>query len=953
LCLPWGQWSPSLEGGYPQIASCGQAGEGKVVSRDQVGERKSRVQRPGRGTHAAHDHEPFDWHSWSVDHKDDDKEFEEVWPHGLDTQVSFFRFFLCLIFLFFGQVRASPESDMIVAIAYADLLYWLKVVAVGLFLLACYWSYVINSLIPWLKKKLVHWQTMGYAFGVASILVPVALKFLPKLFGSKRDLYPQGARQDGNRAGMFLTGLLSLCMFGLAPFMGAKKIVNLIKPILDMLRQIPYLTWFCDWIHRWWKGEVTFDDLPQTNREFDEHLASADLADLQDDLEKLHDKFKGCKYCKVNPCECPEEEICKTCHRKYCVCDPDSSVLIDENLNPKTTDSSGSSEESYCPLGCLHSLDDDTCGKNAQATRKLNEMLEQVEEDVDRTTEGLRASGEKCPRGNNIGFDYTKRVKFVAAQKKAEKGKKVPLEVSHCRLCRKLIENCMCCRTHKATVESDDDEILKPEGLFDTTKFWNIFYTRKDDVCGKAGEAKQNDADMKAHFEKRESEIPPYDEKSEEWWNNFWESGPTWDGIWEKCSPTLKKCGEFLYDNKHIIAGVAAGLAFRYAMRKDDDEEYEATPQHRKGKSKQGRARGTRVAKGGKHYERPSGGAEQEMDAYDPYLVYIGGSDEDHDDEYEHEFEDPYYDDSYYQFKGYNVKPQDMTPEQKKEAIAKLTLKEKEEAYLRGKKFAEETVARLKQELLIAQKQSVKMPSVRDDAAIKRKIYESKKRTFRVKKDRFDAFILDAREALEAEMLRARKQSWNPNQKATGIYKIYDDQDHYRCTGTLVGKRMFVVNHAINESLVGDYHARNHINSLKLKLEDFTPISDEIGWFLVEGIPSPFKNSDLKILEVASVINVFGFGGGEGTTPDCVSGFASPLGWCSAETRFGDCSAPALNADGKIVGFWTHGNGKKNGLSFGRFDPITQDWIDQCKLEAGSVVHDGLTFRSRPLSPKN
>jgi len=245
------------------------------------------------------------------------------------------------------------------------------------------------------------------------------------------------------------------------------------------------------------------------------------------------------------------------------------------------------------------------------------------------------------------------------------------------------------------------------------------------------------------------------------------------------------------------------------------------------------------------------------------------------------------------------------------------------------------------------------MPSVRDDAAIKRKIYESKHRTFRVKKDRFDAFILDAREALEAEMLKARRQSWNPNQKAAGVYKIYDDQDHYRCTGTLVGHRMFVVNHAVNESLAGSYHARNHIHSIELKLEDFTPISDEIGWFLVVGIPSPFKTNDLKVLEVASVINVFGFGGGEGTTPDCVSGFASPLGWCSAETRFGDCSAPALNADGKIVGFWTHGNGKKNGLSFGRFDPISQDWIDECKLDAGKSLHDGLLFRSRPLSPKS
>jgi len=247
----------------------------------------------------------------------------------------------------------------------------------------------------------------------------------------------------------------------------------------------------------------------------------------------------------------------------------------------------------------------------------------------------------------------------------------------------------------------------------------------------------------------------------------------------------------------------------------------------------------------------------------------------------------------------------------------------------------------------------VKVPSTRDDASIKRAIYASKKRTYRVKKDRFDAFILDAREALEKELMKARKQSWNPNDKATGIFKIYDDQDHYRCTGTLVGDRLFVVNHAINESLVGHYWARNHAHSIRLPLEEFMVITDEIGWFPVQGFASPFKKSNLRVLEVASIVNVFGFGGGEGTTPDCVTGFASPLGWCSAETRFGDCSAPALNADGNIVGFWTHGNGKKNGLSFGRFEPVTQEMIDSLKVSSFQIIHDGLSFRSRLPSPKN
>jgi len=571
-----------------------------------------------------------------------------------------------MMVLFLCPVQAAlfahEPAELILANAMSNFLEKLGYAIIVFIAIALYWTYTLKELIPWLRKTAVRWYTMNLVIGVASVMAPLAAKFLPKLFGSRRDLYSQGARQDGNKAGMFLTGLLSLCMFGLAPFMGAQKIVNLIKPILDMLKQIPYVTWFADWVRQWWKGEVTFDDLPQTAREFEEHLAEADLKDLQNlakDIRATQAMMKDCKYCGDNPCKCPKMKLCKKCHRETCVCEPGDSdyesdgpesIIVDEVLNPKPTTSSSSSREE----------------KDAKATEILEDMLAQVEEDVDRGTAGLRASGEKRPKENNIGFDYTRK-NFVAANKTLRRKEMnckdhLPgLEVPRCKICRKLVEECKCFIFDQAAV---DDEVLKPEALFDTTSFWNIFYSRKDDVCGKAGEAKQNDVDMKAHFEKRESEIPPYDEKSEEWWSNFWESGPTWDGIWEKCSPTLKKCGEFLYENKHIIAGVIAGLALRYAMSKKDDE-YEATPQHRKGKTK---SKGMRVRRGGKHFERPSGGAEQEADAYDPYEVYLGRSDEDHDDEYLHEFEDPYYDDSYYQFKGY-AKPQAKTVAQLKKRV--------------------------------------------------------------------------------------------------------------------------------------------------------------------------------------------------------------------------------------------------------------------------------------------
>jgi len=153
----------------------------------------------------------------------------------------------------------------------------------------------------------------------------------------------------------------------------------------------------------------------------------------------------------------------------------------------------------------------------------------------------------------------------------------------------------------------------------------------------------------------------------------------------------------------------------------------------------------------------------------------------------------------------------------------------------------------------------------------------------------------------------------------------------------------------IDESLEGFYTARNHVHSLQLDLSTFVMVNDEIGYFLVNGIPSVFKVQHLKPLEVASIVTIFGFGDGEGSTPDVIQGFASPLGWCNARTRPGDCSSPALDLDGRIVGFWTHGNGK----TFGRFEPVTQELIDHVKGELEPLTHTGLDFRSRPLSQKH
>jgi len=187
-------------------------------------------------------------------------------------------------------------------------------------------------------------------------------------------------------------------------------------------------------------------------------------------------------------------------------------------------------------------------------------------------------------------------------------------------------------------------------------------------------------------------------------------------------------------------------------------------------------------------------------------------------------------------------------------------------------------------------------------------------------------------------------QAYKPVGLAAGIYKFYVN-DRYACTATHVGGRLYVVLHCLSEDSTAEYKAVNHVNTFKLNAKDIVQVNREIAYFPVSGVPSVWKQRDFKVLEDADIVTVYGYGGGQDAEPDAIPGFASPLGWCNAPTRNGDCTAPVLNVNGKIVGFWTHGNG----IDFGRFEPVTDDFIQAIGVDH-SVSHTGLDFRFSPHS---
>ena len=164
------------------------------------------------------------------------------------------------------------------------------------------------------------------------------------------------------------------------------------------------------------------------------------------------------------------------------------------------------------------------------------------------------------------------------------------------------------------------------------------------------------------------------------------------------------------------------------------------------------------------------------------------------------------------------------------------------------------------------------------------------------------------------------------------------------------GNRMYVVLHCLKEDIETKYKASNTQHTIELKGEQMVIVNKEIAYFPVNGIPSPFKTKDFRILEDASIVTILGYGSGQVTEPEAVVGFASPLGWCNAKTRDGDCTAPVLDADGKIVGFWTHGNSR----DFGRFEKVDQAFLDLAKTDnEKNPLHNGLVFQSRPPNQQN
>lgn len=138
-----------------------------------------------------------------------------------------------------------------------------------------------------LRQSVRLYMTITAVFSGISVLLNFIGLFKSHTI-SLPEMKPQGFRKDANRAGMFVSGLISLAIILLAPLMGAKKVLKYLEPIISVLRQIPYATWVVSFARKCWRGDWSFDDLPQTHGEWQEQMGEMDDAEeMEDALDEV------------------------------------------------------------------------------------------------------------------------------------------------------------------------------------------------------------------------------------------------------------------------------------------------------------------------------------------------------------------------------------------------------------------------------------------------------------------------------------------------------------------------------------------------------------------------------------------------------------------------------------------------------------------------------------------
>jgi hypothetical protein len=903
-------------------------------------------------------------------------------------------------------------------------------------------------------KTYCAWQKQAQQINMVISGLGTALSFANLFRSNEVTLAPmraQGLRTTVNKGGMFVTGLLSVCLLLLAPIMGAEKILKQLRPIIDLIKHLPYATWLITWLNKWWNGEVKFEDLPQDSDELKEHLGhlnedDATMATL-DELAEVNQKFNR-KRQKV-----ADKRLELRKKAKWEITKSKESSGYNIEFKPKKS-TTYVSEEQLLPVlnaGWTKCPSPIIFGNFVSAN--YEEMEERIENGTSSPSDSDSESGEDL--ADMIPNPYKPKVQEKKPLIDFEKilRETNPQEVDEVEQCsisddddferrlnkvNKRVEEMSNSGRYRerekerkrkedayerdgdssASLRDDDKRECRLLCHMDPNPNPNV--NPKGLISGEGyvsdatriyeGQQKRENADLIDTSEESEdigtgvglsaasSEIPRPGRKLElrlhpqaggpgalydrlvnmygstwayilnsfDWTGSALPSGEIADNqavnfepqpFWDRCKAHYNRSWSSLYYyvkwragvfvNRHrrvtLFSVVLSAVFLCYALGCFKAMQEWSTKSRLKAKQKNQaitaaglkkkavlkalkdvhmqRKKGRRGRAGKSKFFQPSGNVD--TDALATEFNNLPDYEPQDDDGQWIDFEDDAYDQAQEEYYDY---------------LANNKGKRWDEQEFQ-KRYDEKRDSRVRIPIQ-ALKEAVPM---RDDARLRRAIYKSKRQRVPRVDEVYD-FMQLAQAAYAKQMTEPLAiQAWSPSRLAAGVYKIFCG-DRYLCTGTHVGNKLFVVVHSLSEDITLEYKAVNHVHSHKLFGKDIVLVNEEIAYFPICGIPSPFKGHHMKIMKDASIVTVFGFGNGQADQPDAITGFASPLGWCNAPTRDGDCTSPVLDVNGNVVGFWTHGNG----LNFGRFEAVTEAMIQVAK--SGVHNHAGLDFQLAPHS---
>lgn len=888
----------------------------------------------------------------------------------------------------------------------------------------------------WLQAASVVLTTLGQGGSV--------LKFLFRR--NTFDLFPQGLRSSTNRASMFMTGLFSFALVLLAPIFGAERMHKLVQPVLNVLKNVPYATWFCDWLKKWFRGDVQATDLPQDQKswedDFKKYKEESNVRDAVEDLEdvdtkyhekvdlrrqavhfvyvdKLGDTMKESTFKYVNTKTkkstrglsdamvvsvvrhewkmCPTAIICNDkefvspdSFTKYMLpvmvtdaseSDSDSEVTNEEETNDNPGGAwpemeKGSSTALLSTVNKSTLVPKQELDEQIKAYNDLNDHVgfNMQLHDIEKTTPDVIPKDAPIERINTAleTFMETTTDKkggvLLHNQGKSDDDETEDLNVELNKAHANLKKSTVIIRQieQSDTLWGQFVGILQP-----IANWWDCFHLpdrvleARDFLYAAVTEIVANP---------RKAVVSP-SKRLRKFWKYFGGGvlafallGAVLGGVRFSTrtdvkkksvrrsfvTPTKEDLDLTLQTFREMKGRIPLGEKYldvdgplcddMIELFEQEQERLYANPQFsRKGRGKYPNLKRHHVSRKKRDFE-PSGGSEKSLE----YANYTGNN-----PDYERKIKTELKREADHEpVKSAWIDFQEDPTSRRANRAAGRT----ERVELKHKAVGQALPAGMNQPAL---------PTMVPDFELRRAIYKARKRVVVAKCDEVKNFLKEMNVKFEPKFQkehidrvkeakvnfrgRLEPQSWNPKLKAGGVFKAYVN-GKYVCTATLVAGKMWMVTHGLSDDITAKYEFVNSVHTLLFSGKDICLVkeSKELVYFKVSGIKCVFNVASLQIPTESCIVAVYGFGSDDSIImPDVVPGFASPLGWCNAKTRNGDCSSPVLNDAGKIIGFWTHGNGE----TFGCFEPVTAEFIN---LHKGvETPHVGLDFRLNPPHQQN